>query len=247
MTLADVLRQTCIEKKKEYDTGRTVRMAIFGGTLYPIWVITWFEFLEMWIGPATSLSGSIGRALLDACTSSPVFLATYLIYNGTLEGKTFAKLRAKLAQDWYTTCKGAWSLWPLAHTINFALVPFHWRVLYMNIIGIGWGTFLSLMGTRNSGTGKPFTPLDCVVSNWTGQELTNPYPPLAFITVAWLAVCRSSATRVSAFKLLGIQRALGLSACVLLAFSLREADDKQRKASQPVVGKGPVVITAADC
>ena len=36
-----------------------------------------------------------------------------------------------------------WRIWPLANAINFALVPPPLRVLFSNVISVGWNAFLS--------------------------------------------------------------------------------------------------------
>lgn len=41
------------------------------------------------------------------------------------------------------TMNVCWRVWPIANLINFAFVPANLRVLFMNIVGIGWNIFLS--------------------------------------------------------------------------------------------------------
>lgn len=45
---------------------------------------------------------------------------------------------------------GSWKVWPLAHAINFALVPTSQRILYINSIQIGYNMFLSIIGSRGA-------------------------------------------------------------------------------------------------
>ena len=42
----------------------------------------------------------------------------------------------------------AGTLWPLAAFINYAYVPVPLRVLFINLVGISWSTFLSLSVAR---------------------------------------------------------------------------------------------------
>jgi hypothetical protein len=44
----------------------------------------------------------------------------------------------------------SWKVWPLAHAINFALVPASQRILYINSIQIGYNMFLSVLGSRGA-------------------------------------------------------------------------------------------------
>ena len=43
---------------------------------------------------------------------------------------------------------GSWTVWPLAHAINFRIIPSSQRVLYINTIQIGYNCFLSLIANR---------------------------------------------------------------------------------------------------
>lgn len=43
----------------------------------------------------------------------------------------------------WSTMLGCWRVWPVANLINFAFVPANLRVLFMNVIGLGWNIYLS--------------------------------------------------------------------------------------------------------
>jgi protein Mpv17 len=45
---------------------------------------------------------------------------------------------------------GSWKVWPVAHTINFSLIPTAQRILYINSIQIGYNMFLSVIGNRGA-------------------------------------------------------------------------------------------------
>jgi len=47
-----------------------------------------------------------------------------------------------------TAVMGSWAVWVPAHTINFAFVPPHQRLLYINTIQIGYNVFLSFLGNK---------------------------------------------------------------------------------------------------
>lgn len=36
-------------------------------------------------------------------------------------------------------------MWPVAQAVNFALVPLQLRVLFVNVVALGWSMFLSSM------------------------------------------------------------------------------------------------------
>lgn len=44
--------------------------------------------------------------------------------------------------------KGSWTVWPVAHAINFRFVPTSQRLLYINTIQIFYNCFLSVISQR---------------------------------------------------------------------------------------------------
>lgn len=44
--------------------------------------------------------------------------------------------------------RGSWSVWPIAHAINFRLIPTSQRLLYINTIQIFYNCFLSIISQR---------------------------------------------------------------------------------------------------
>ena len=46
----------------------------------------------------------------------------------------------------------SWTVWPIAHAINFKFIPNSQRVLYINTIQIFYNCFLSIIGSRTPET-----------------------------------------------------------------------------------------------
>jgi protein Mpv17 len=64
----------------------------------------------------------------------------------------FLKVVQKLEKDLAHTVVANCSLWIPAQCINFALIPAQYQVLFANLVGLGWNTYLSMM--TFSGTGS---------------------------------------------------------------------------------------------
>lgn len=74
-----------------------------------------------------------------------MFLFTYMttIVTGGFGAQAGRKAGVMVRQNLWDTMTVCWKVWPLANLINFAFVPANLRVLFMNLVGIGWNIFLS--------------------------------------------------------------------------------------------------------
>jgi hypothetical protein len=43
-----------------------------------------------------------------------------------------------------------WKLWPFANLVNFAFVPLQLRVLFGNVVSIGWSIYVSAAANKSS-------------------------------------------------------------------------------------------------
>lgn len=174
ISLGDVLRQTALERAPaedqraaRWDPQRTARMAAFGLTVHPVWAHHWFNYLERWHGAAPRgasaaavLRLGVRKMLCDQLLSAPLFLGTMIAMQALLRGGGLDGVRRNLRETWLETIKSGWCFWSVAHTVNFALVPVHWRVLYMNVASIAIYSWFS--GIQAATTGAQRTPLDAL-------------------------------------------------------------------------------------
>ena len=72
-------RQEAVTQEDPWDWARTARMAVFGGTAHPVWVASWFAFLEKWkpspppgVSKLTLLRVGATKMVIDQSSSSPV-------------------------------------------------------------------------------------------------------------------------------------------------------------------------------
>jgi len=166
LTGADVFRQVVWEKSLTEDGGgfdgpRCARMAAWGLTIHPIWIHWWFHCMEAWRPSYAVITvanrGAVARltfqkVMIDSSTGSPAFVAAFLAMTAALEHGSLDAVRAKLRSDWLTTACAAWSFWPLAHIVSLSVIPVHWRLLYINVLSLGWGTYLSGVAAASTTT-----------------------------------------------------------------------------------------------
>jgi hypothetical protein len=49
-----------------------------------------------------------------------------------------------LLQDTFPIIYASYKIWPLASVVNFALIPVEKRIVFLSMVGLIWGIFLSL-------------------------------------------------------------------------------------------------------
>lgn len=68
----------------------------------------------------------------------PIFFTTLL----TLEGDV-GKVPEKLKQEWWPAVKANWVVWVPAQLLNFRFVPGSLQVLFSNVVGLFWNSYMS--------------------------------------------------------------------------------------------------------
>ena len=109
------------------------------------------------------------KVLIDQFASASVFHAVFLSVTSLMQGRSYDDICVKLQRDWFTLVKASWSLWFVAHLINFSVVPLHWRVIYANVVSTGWAVFMSKM-MSNEEEHSILTPIDLLSNALTGAE-----------------------------------------------------------------------------
>jgi hypothetical protein len=54
----------------------------------------------------------------------------------------------KLRLKWMAALQASWTFWPAANVVNFSVVPVPLRVLYNNVLSVGWNAFLSRLNAE---------------------------------------------------------------------------------------------------
>mmetsp|Transcript_57822 Transcript_57822/g.126525 ORF Transcript_57822/g.126525 Transcript_57822/m.126525 type:complete len:249 (-) Transcript_57822:96-842(-) len=126
------------------DWGRTARMMAWSFSTGTPLAHYWFNWLDRTIRPrkpTTPLTACI-KVALDQALMSPVGLCVFFGTQRLLEGEphlTVMDLESKLLP----ALIAGWSVWPLANLITFSVIPLQQRVLFVNIIAIGYTSYLS--------------------------------------------------------------------------------------------------------
>ncbi|RLN64017.1 hypothetical protein BBJ29_005348 [Phytophthora kernoviae] len=129
------------ENKAEIDTKRTAIFTLLGGVLVSPVLHVWYGFLGSRVAGVSTLAVA-KRLALDQLGFAPTFLCVFLSSLLTLEGEA-KSIPDKLRADWWPAMKANWGVWVPAQILNFRFVPGSMQVLFSNVVGLAWNTYLS--------------------------------------------------------------------------------------------------------
>lgn len=156
MTTADVTQQAMEQRKAsaneyKWDMHRTARLAGFYSVFQMPFVHHWFQLLERAFGPASPWKETakfFGKVAADQSIGLPTVLATFCLTQPMLQGKGLFGDDgglAKFQRDFTTMVLSGWCVWVPTITAVFAFVPLAFRPLTINMVSLGWSTYVSSM------------------------------------------------------------------------------------------------------
>lgn len=134
---------------KELDYERTLRFFTVGLTLHgPMfhYALPWLhrvQFCRVKRLFGNWQNHALPKVALGHVTLFPAYTSMFLGYLGVLEGLNFRENIERMESRLPDLLIYGSAIWPVANVVNFAYVPLHRRLLYLNMIGVGWNAFLS--------------------------------------------------------------------------------------------------------
>lgn len=158
MAAGDVLCQAIRARQAgrdiRIDWRQTARFGTVGLTLHGPFFYHGFRFLDARFGASVDLKMATIKACAGNFTIFPLYLGSFFLYMGLLEGLTPPQAVQKLRQAFVPTYTAGWGFWLPANLVNFVFVPPTGRVLFANAAGLIWNAILSL---ENSTKGRVAT------------------------------------------------------------------------------------------
>ncbi|CAN8075910.1 unnamed protein product [Agarophyton chilense] len=145
--LGDLVAQAPdISSGKSWDVRRTAKMGAFGLCLHGPIGHYWYSFLDRSIMTAapTSAPAVAAKTAIDQIFFAPIFTSMFFGAMKAMDGKV-DEVSGEVKEKLWPTMKVNWTVWPIAHIINFRFIPSSQRILYINTIQVGYNAFLSTM------------------------------------------------------------------------------------------------------
>jgi len=133
---------TVADEPLRYDMTRMARMAAFGLVVVGPLCHTWYIALEALV-PRADLVGAVSKMVIDQSIMAPISTVMFFGSMGLMEGKSTAATVGVIKDKTWSTLLVNWQIWPIAQVINMYFVPVTLRVLFLNVVGLGYNTILS--------------------------------------------------------------------------------------------------------
>ncbi|XP_060553542.1 protein Mpv17-like isoform X2 [Ruditapes philippinarum] len=148
LSAGDVLAQLVVEKRplEMYNVKRTIRFAIFGTFFGGPMFSVWYSTLARKLGHTKY--AALKMVACDQLLFAPPFIAYFLIVMELMKGEGLQDIKLKLQDDYGDVMKTNYKIWPAVQAMNFTFVPVHYRVVTVNVVAVGWNTYLAWMSEK---------------------------------------------------------------------------------------------------
>ncbi|KAI1636319.1 hypothetical protein F4809DRAFT_609672 [Biscogniauxia mediterranea] len=145
--VGDITAQQVVEKKgiEKHELARTGRMVLYGGAVFGPAATTWFGILQRHVVLRNKNAEMLARVAADQLLFAPTFIGVFLSSMAVMEG---GSPKEKLDRSYMPALQTNYLIWPFVQMVNFKLVPLEHRVLFVNIISIGWNCYLSMVNSQ---------------------------------------------------------------------------------------------------
>lgn len=126
---------------ENYSSTRTKNMSCAGATV-GVMCHYWYQFLDKRLIGRT-FSVVTKKVILDQFICSPLVISMFFLTLGILEKSTSEEIINEIKGKAWKLYVAEWVVWPPAQVISFYWLPTKYRVLYDNIISLGYDVYTS--------------------------------------------------------------------------------------------------------
>lgn len=148
--IADLIVQKSWEKRSEIDWKRNAVFTVFGlGYLGAFQCFLYSKCFPRWFGTKLTPSSTAACVVFDQTINTGVwyyplfYLVQDAIVNSKIDQDTVRDAKDRYLRNIAADMTNCWKLWVPAQTVNFSVVPLHWRAPYAAGISFVWTMVLS--------------------------------------------------------------------------------------------------------
>lgn len=147
--VGDVLAQA-ITGVPVFDVARCLRFAAYGFFISAPANHHWHRFLDSSIGAQrpTGPTSLLLKLAADQLLFAPTFTVVFYAWMGVLQGRPDL-VAATLGVKFWPTLIAKWSFWPGVSLFNLRYVPQRLRVFVINVFGILWSCYVSMLSAQH--------------------------------------------------------------------------------------------------
>ncbi|KAK7792376.1 hypothetical protein R5R35_007728 [Gryllus longicercus] len=128
-------------EKRKWDKMRTYNMTVSGITVGILCHYTYY-YLDI-LYPGRTLRNIIKKVLIDQIVCSPLCIGLFFGTLAVLEKSDWDTYKDEVIEKGWRLYFAEWMVWPPAQLVNFYIVPPKFRVLYDNLISLGFDIYTS--------------------------------------------------------------------------------------------------------
>lgn len=149
-----------IIEKKPYNWKRILKQGIFGVIMTP-YLHVQYNILIPKFFPNPGALNTAKLLFYDQTVNASVFLIAFFTYMDLLNDVDLGTSLKNTYVKFFPTLVANWKVWPGVQLINFTFVPPEYRVLFVNVVAIGWNTYLSyVQNVKSFDTGSVTVQVD---------------------------------------------------------------------------------------
>mmetsp|Transcript_41661 Transcript_41661/g.43639 ORF Transcript_41661/g.43639 Transcript_41661/m.43639 type:complete len:158 (+) Transcript_41661:2-475(+) len=131
------------DTSKGMDYKRILKQASFGIAIVPFLHLQYSIVMPKLFPPPITNIKLFKSVAYDQTVTSSVFLFSFFSYLDYFNGLSMQESLNNTIVKFPSTMIANWKIWPFIQAVNLYFVPVAFRVLVVNVVGIGWNIYLS--------------------------------------------------------------------------------------------------------
>lgn len=144
-SLSDLISQ--LIGQRDLSIKRNILAALWGAVWAGPTAHYWQNLMHKML-PGKDMRSVLMKVVLDQLTYGPLNnIANLMFFSLLVESKGVGHLLTHVKNEYPTIQLNGWKLWPAAAMFNYRYIPLNLRVLFLNLVALGWTTFLNAYAT----------------------------------------------------------------------------------------------------